>query len=232
MWLSNLLIRASLLEQKKEIDHPIKAANKRPYVKSVKWRAVFAESVFIGLSILLAFALQDWDEQKDIEERTQIALCNIKSELSFNRTLLNNSYLPRQKGLSLSVQGLIASSQNVTDLSDISIPLDRGILSESLRYSAWSLASESGYLLHANFELATEIGAIIDFQRDQYNPVAANVNSLLFAGQSGSVEEGLYQFEALSSGINEWIALSNLLSQKYETLFSNEDFINLSCRGD
>lgn len=207
---------------------PLSAASK-VYVKGVKWRAVFAESALIGLSILLAFALQDWDEQRDIEERTHIALCNIKSELLFNQVLLNNSYLPRQKGLSSSVAGLIAASRSGADLSENSIPLDSSILNESLRYSAWSLASDSGYLLHANFELATEMGAIIDFQRDQYNPVAARVNSLLFTTKYDDEQADVSQYEELASGINEWIALSHLLSQKYQLLFSREDFIQLQC---
>ena len=71
----------------------------------VNWRAVFAESGFIGASILLAFALQDWDEEKDIEERTLIALCNVKSELTYNRLLLQNDYIPRQKGIQATVKG-------------------------------------------------------------------------------------------------------------------------------
>lgn len=212
------------LPKKRSLATPTKT-----YVKGVKWRAVFAESAFIGLSILLAFALQDWDEQRDIEERTHIALCNIKSELLFNQVLLNNSYLPRQKGLSSSVEGLIAASRSGADFSDNTIPLDSTILNESLRYSAWSLASDSGYLLHANFELATEMGAIIDFQRDQYNPVAARVNSLLFSTKYSDSLIKVSEYEELASGINEWIALSNLLSQKYQTLFSREDFAQLQC---
>ena len=68
-------------------------ARKEPKL-SIKWRAIFAESAFIGSSILLAFALQDWDEEKDIEERMQIALCNVKSELTFNRVLIQKGYIP------------------------------------------------------------------------------------------------------------------------------------------
>ena len=148
--------------------------------KSIKWRAVFTESAFIGASIILAFALQDWDEAKDIEERTQIALCNVKSELTLNQILLKNDYIPRQKGMQASVNGTIAliSNQSVKQLPQTN--LEQMLMQESLRYSAWKLAGESGYLLHANFELATEIGALIDFQTDSYQPVVSRINDAVF----------------------------------------------------
>ena len=149
--------------------------------KSIKWRAVFAESFFIGASILLAFALQDWDEEKDIEERTHISLCNVKSELAFNRVLISQGYVPKQKGLMATIEAAIAMAQQDTESDAPAVNLEQMLIQESLRYSAWTLAGESGYLLHANFELATEIGALIDFQENSYQPVVNRLNTALFA---------------------------------------------------
>lgn len=197
--------------------------------RSIKWRAIFVESAFIGASILLAFALQDWDEAKDIEERTQIAMCNVKSELSFNQVLIERGYLPKQKGLLASINAVVAVTQR-GEAANLSLAnLEQMLVQESLRYSAWSLAAESGYMLHANFELATEIGAVIDFQKDSYQPVINRLNEALFdSGQTFNDEPTSSQVKLLSL-TNEWISKTRYLQSKYEQLFGREDFISLAC---
>lgn len=204
-------------------------ARKEPKI-SIKWRAIFAESAFIGSSILLAFGLQDWDEDKDIEERTQIALCNVKSELSFNRVLIQKGYIPRQKGLNATINAAIAMYQQpAVDIPTMN-SLQGMLVQESLRYSAWDLAGESGYLLHANFELATEIGAVIDFQEDSYQPVVNRINAAIFDSIQVYSDNHLDSYVKLSSLVNEWIAKTNYLEQKYELLFAREDFLQLQCQ--
>ena len=197
--------------------------------KPVNWRAVFAESAFIGLSIILAFALQDWDEEKDIEERTMIAMCNVKSELEFNRVLLQNDYIPRQKGMLASVQGAIAQLQSQPGARPPETNLEQMLTQESLRYSAWTLAGESGYLLRANFELATEIGALVDFQEDSYQSIVSRMNDAVFDRSVEYSEEPITFYVSLSGLIGEWIAQTNYLEQKYDALFTREDFNQLAC---
>lgn len=198
--------------------------------KSIKWRAVFAESFFIGASIILAFALQDWDEEKDIEERTQISLCNVKSELAFNRILISKGYVPKQKGLLATIEAAIALAQQDAAATPPSSNLEHMLIQESLRYSAWTLAGESGYLLHANFELATEIGALIDFQENSYQPVVNKLNTAIFAIEQAFAEDPLASQQKLMSLVNEWISKTTFLEQKYEMLFSRDDFIALECQ--
>ena len=195
----------------------------------VNWRAVFAESLFIGASILIAFALQDWDEEKDIEERTMIALCNVKSELTFNRLLLQNDYIPRQKGIKATVQGAIATLQAQTEGNVPDTNLEQMLLQESLRYSAWTLAGESGYLLHANFELSTEIGALVDFQEDSYQSIVIRINDAVFNRSTEFKDNPLKSYVSLDRLINEWITQTNYLEQKYDSLFAREDFNELTC---
>jgi hypothetical protein len=198
--------------------------------KSIKWRAVFAESAFIGASILIAFALQDWDEGKDIEERTLIALCNVKLELTFNQTLLKKDYIPRQKGMLAVIKGAIKffNSQATGELPETN--LEQMLLQESLRYSAWTLAGESGYLLHANFELATDIGALIDYQEDRYQSIVVRVTDAIFNRNKELRENPLEYYVSLNELVGEWVAQTNFLEQKYESLFARPDFIGLDCR--
>lgn len=217
-----------LSDESNEDQSAQKVARKEPKL-SIKWRAIFAESAFIGSSILLAFALQDWDEEKDIEERTQIALCNVKSELTFNRVLIQKGFIPRQKGLNATINAAITMYQQPSSDVPTINSLQGMLVQESLRYSAWDLAGESGYLLHANFELATEIGAVIDFQEDSYQPVVNRINAAIFESIQEYSDSHLDSYVKLSSLVNEWIAQTSYLEQKYELLFAREDFIELQC---
>ncbi|TPH19292.1 hypothetical protein [Litorilituus lipolyticus] len=200
------------------------------YIHSpIKWRAIFAESAFIGASILLAFALQDWDEDKDIEHRTMIALCNVKSELIFNQELLKNDYIPRQQGmLSLSEAAIFelkAESKTKIQLNQF----QEILLTEPLRYSAWTLAGESGYLVYANFELATEIGALIDYQEDRYKMIVQRMNSSIIDLKVLVDTSPLKRFITLKDMINEWTIQTEYLESRYDNLFQREDFIALTC---
>lgn len=200
------------------------------HTKSIKWRAVFAESGFIGASIVLAFALQDWDEERDIEERTHIALCNVKSELTFNRFLLEGDYIPRQQGLIATVQGAITTLNSQSDAQMQRSNLEQMILQESLRYSAWRLSAESGYLLHADFELATEIGSLFDYQSDSYQPLIVRINDAIFDRSTDIDDNPIEYYISLSGLLSEWAAQTNYLQQKYESLFSDEKFLALDCQ--
>lgn len=195
----------------------------------INWRAVFAESAFIGASIILAFALQDWDEQKDIEERTLIALCNVKSELIYNRVLIKNDYIPRQNGLLAMTNASISLLKSHPEEELPESNLKQMLQQDSLRYSAWNLAGESGYLLHANFQLATEIGALFDYQEDRYQSIIMRINDLVLDGKSSFQDSQLEYYAKLTSYVSEWILQTTYLEQKYEDLFAREDFNALQC---
>lgn len=196
---------------------------------TIKWRAIFAESFFIGASIILAFALQDWDEEKDIEERTLIALCNVKSELAYNRILLTSDYIPRQQGMHSLINGAITQISSQPDAEIDQSNLEQMLSQESLRYSAWALAGESGYLLHANFELATEIGALFDYQEDRYQSIVMRINDAVFDRSTQYAENPMEYYVSLSGLVTEWVAQTSYLEQKYEALFALDDFNALSC---
>lgn len=195
----------------------------------IKWRAVFAESTFIGASILLAFWLQDWGENKDIEQRTQIALCNIKSELKFNRVLLKNDYIPRQKGMSMLSNATLAQLKAQPQTKIKLDKLKEMLFGEPLRYSAWTVAGESGYLVYANFELATEIGALIHYQEDQYKTYIDNVNWEFSNFSLPTNKKSIENFVIISDSINELMTQTRYLEVKYDTIFQREDFRTLEC---
>lgn len=221
----------TISENKEDTGKPASRPSKVP----INWRSVFAESGFIGLSIILAFALQDWDEAKDIEERTLIALCNVKSELIFNRVLLETEYIPRQRGILALTKASIAQFDAQFDGSGQQqtqdVDLQNMLIQESLRYSAWTLAGESGYLLHANFQLATEIGALFDFQQDRFHTITERVNDAVSDYDSLLTKAPLDYFTTIASLVSEWTEQTEYLEEKYGVLFSRKDFKELKCDG-
>ena len=202
----------------------------RPRLRmQVDWRAVVAQSLFIGASILLAFALEDWDEAMDIEERTLIALCNVKSELEFNRIMIERDFMPRQQGLLALSGAAIAVLQSDPDAQTQKTDLYEMMVKDSLRRSAWTLASESGYLLHADFEMATEIGALIEYQVGQYEGAVALVHHAVYEHDSPAGEAPVDYYLNITNLVVEWIGQTDYLTRKYEDLFAREDFANLAC---
>lgn len=195
----------------------------------INWRAVFAESGFIGASILLAFWLQNWGNEQDIEEQTMIALCNVKSELAFNRVLLKSDYIPRQRGMSSLSAATIVELKTKLETKTKLDEFHQMLMGEPLRYSAWTLAGESGYLVHANFELATEIGALFHYQEDIYKAVIKRVNNEVFELKVSNDGEGLESYLTLSDLINELVAETQFIESKYDALFQRADFSSLQC---
>ena len=195
----------------------------------VNWRAVIAESIFIGASILFAFALQDWDEATDIEERTLIALCNVKSELEVNRVLIDRDFMPRQQGMLALSGASIAVLQIDPDAETDKTDLYRLMVNDSLRRSAWTLASESGYLLHADFEMATEIGSLINYQEGQYQVMIGLVRDAVFEHNGPIGEAPIDYYLRITDLVTEWIGQTSFLDRKYEDLFANETFVDLQC---
>lgn len=178
---------------------------------------------------MLAFAIQDWDEGEDIKERTLIALCNVKSELNYNRILIESDYIPRQQGMLALTKASISALRRQPDLEVPMADLKQMRLQESLRYSAWTLAGESGYLLHANFQLATEIGALIDYQEDRYQRITRQINELIIHRNDSSQQDLLPYYLLLTDLLTEWTTQTNYLQNKYQSLFAREDFIALNC---
>ena len=85
-------------------------------------------------------------------------------------------------------------------------------------------------MLHANFELATEIGALFHYQKDSYQPVIARLNDNLFNSSSEYLEKSIEHYALLKELVNESIAQSLYLKTSYDALFEREDFKLLPCQ--
>lgn len=188
------------------------------------------ESFIIFISILLAFWLNNWGEDRSLQRKTNAAMCNIKAELIFNRDLLVNDYVPRHKDilrhLKSTKEQLSESQQNADKITILNRPL----FTEKLRSTAWNLAIETGYLLHVDFAFATEIAVVYDLQEESYMKAVEKVIESLF--QIIKTQGNTATFESqsqLSLLFQEWMSQEAYLVSYYQKLLENKQFEALEC---
>lgn len=186
------------------------------------------ESALICASILLAFWLDDWGEQRNIEERTQIALCNVKEELSFNYQLLTNDYRPRHSAILKYVKSTIVQLQDSDGSADLS-KIDRSLYNQQLRFTAWDLAIETGFLLHVDFKLAARISEVYNLQESSYKMIGPRIIESIFSDSDGLNKATLESQLKLENLMTEWLQQQNFLVTKYEDLLSLQEMKQLSC---
>ena len=201
-------------------------------VSQNKMRDWFIESVFICISILLAFALTNWDEKQRLNERTQSVMCNIRDEMTFNHDLLVNDYQSRHQGLIAYVEDTIDKArQDPQSASSLSL-IDRPILIQSLRSTAWTLALETGYLLHVDFKLATTVAAVYELQEKSYKKTFERVVEALFESLTLNENEvTLAQRREILVLLREWYLQEQYLITNYKDLMQQPGIQDMRCEG-
>lgn len=184
--------------------------------------------MIICVSILLAFWLSNWGEQQTVKERTTIALCNVKGELEQNYQLLTEDYIPRHRGL-LEYVGDTRKQLQQQPSTDIPL-IDRPIIIDHLSDTAWSLAMETGYLLHVDFGLATEVARVYSLQEDSYRTMVEKIISVVFAHQTETGYATVQSQSELVALFNEWHEQGKYLAYQYEQLFASDSWDGVSCR--
>jgi hypothetical protein len=143
--------------------------------------------------------------------------------------MIERDFMPRQQGMLALSGAAVSILQHDPEAETQKSDLYQIMANEALRRSAWTLASESGYLLHANFEMATEIGALLDYQEGQYQGVVTLVRDAVYEHNGPMGESPIDYYLGITDLVSEWIAQTNYLKRKYEDLFAREDFANLEC---
>lgn len=204
------------------MENPAKASTRH---KLKDW---LMESALICASILLAFWLDDWGEQRTIEQRTQIALCNVKEELSFNYKLLTEDYRPRHTGI------LTHIKSTISQLSDTDKPLelpkiDRSLYNQQLRFTAWELAIETGFFLHVDFKLAAKISEVYNLQETSYKMIGPRIIESIFSDSEGISKATLRSQKKLEMLMTEWLQQQHFLISNYEELLALKAIQTLRC---
>ena len=201
--------------------------------RNSKIRDWIIESAIICISILLAFALANWGEQRTIDERTQSVMCNIREEMTFNYDLLVNDYQSRHKALIAYVEGSIKQVKEDPELES-SLPLiDRPILVDNLRSTAWMLALETGYLLHVDFKLATKVAAVYELQEKSYKRTFEGVVETLFSNlKNNNGEVTIKHRQEVLLVLTEWYLQEQYLLDNYSNLMKLPAVEGMECMNE
>lgn len=194
-----------------------------------KLKGWIIESMLICVSILLAFWLDDWGEQRNLDNRTNIAMCNVKDEMQFNYALLTEDYSPRHTQLITYITQTVERLQQESAPSKAIRMIDRPIFTKQLRNTAWELAIETGYLLHVDFSMATEIASVYDLQEDSYKLMIPKIIEVLFSDESDIENTNLRAQRKLLAYMTEWVLQLNYLISVYEKQLSSEQLTTLEC---
>ncbi len=203
--------------------------DQKPQSTRHKLKGWIIESMLICISILLAFALDDWGEQRNLDARTNVAMCNVKEEMQFNYALLTEDYSPRHKQLIEYVKKTIQQLEAQSNQREAVRMIDRPIVIQQLRNTAWELAIETGYLLHVDFKMATKIAAIYDLQEDSYKLMIPKIIDLLFNDDSNINDTNLRAQKKLLGYMNEWVMQLKYLTRVYEESLNSQQLTKLDC---
>ena len=197
---------------------------------SNKVRDWIIESVIICVSILLAFALTNWGEQRTLDERTQSVMCNIRDEMAFNYDLLSNDYQTRHQGLIAYVENTIERAEQEPEAARSQPLIDRPILIENLRSTAWTLALETGYLLHVDFKSATTVAAVYELQEKSYKKTFERVVETLFANLTLEEPITVKQRKEILVLLREWYLQEKYLLNNYSDLMKQPFIEGMQCK--
>ena len=136
------------------------------------------EALTIVIGVLAALAVSEWQESRHIQERTQSALWNVRTELENNLEILefvhsNNVILVEQL-----VEDANAAEQNSQFLPALQIT-----------ESAWQTLGTTGLTGYVDFDLIvtlSETYSLVDvYRRSGYSLVDANLSMLATATATG-----------------------------------------------
>ena len=156
-------------------------------------------------------------------------MCNIRDEMSFNVNLLKDDYQPRHQGLLNYVENSIKQIQDDPESSTSIELIDRQIIVDNLRSTAWTLALETGYLLHVDFKFATKVAAVYELQEKSYKKTFEGVVETLFTILKADEKVTLQQRKELFIVLREWYLQEQYLLSKYAGLMQQAGIKDMAC---
>ncbi len=202
--------------------HPQQPLPEQPQAPGVnqpsgkRFSRLLFETLFLLSGILFAFWLSEWDEQRKLEQRTEVAMQHVIRELNANYQLLTNDYVPRHKAI------LEHLDQTITALSNpgSDVPeggyFDRAIMQHSLQNSAWRLAMESGYLLHVDFGQASDIAALYSLQTLGVESSLHAIIDIIRQPETVLTPINLDTCRLIQAALNELLSQEDYLAQNYQ----------------
>lgn len=174
-------------------------------------RVVF-ESFLIVISILMALALDEWQEELEIDELVTRSVTSFEREIQQNKARVDD-VIPYHAGL-LGIFKRLDASNDATTLTQYREVLS-GLQPTRLLSTAWDTAVATGAFSRMDYELVAALSQIYDAQ-DRLNDLYSGVGSALMPAVSrGSdiVDYSIYNAVRL---MNELTAAEAELQAMYE----------------
>jgi len=148
-----------------------KARQRTALLKSKTVARVSVEIFSIVLGVLLALAVSEWQENRQIQERTQAALDNVRTELAQNLMLLN---IVHENNLALT-ERLARNPETIDEESEFLPALQ-------IADAAWETLRATGLAGYVDLDLMvrlSELYSLMDvYRRSGYSLVDANLQVL------------------------------------------------------
>ena len=161
---------------------------------SLRWSSwisrVLVESVLVVGSILLALALDEWNEDQDYQDLAMLSLVNFEREIQRNRLRLED-VSPFHAGLRDVLANMDAEGVDVPATTVRSIL--EGFQPALLVSTAWETAVATGALGYMDYEVVAGLSLTYNMQEQLVTKNRSGLNDLLLVGfRTGEVDLLVY----------------------------------------
>jgi hypothetical protein len=184
------------------------------------------ESALIVVSILLAFLLNEWRENRVHREAVRVATSNFQAEIEANLESVE-AVLPYHRTVVESIRGVLAEPERMRELETVPFLelgeqiMPRGLVPPDLRHTAWETALARGTLAFMSYETISALARAYQTQQHGVGTTWPKITEAVLSPEffaPGRLEQNL-RFFLLA--FNELAAQEEMLAAVYrETLAS------------
>lgn len=170
---------------------------------------VFVESFFIMFSILMALAVDNWQENRQHRRLAQQTLQVFEREIRLNLATIED-LAPYHAGLRSVVAQALATPGEAADMRTIA----EGLRPTILQNTAWQTAGASGGLTHIDVETTWQLSLTYSFQ-DRYRQQSLASLPSFALGTATDPQEVQRNVRQMYNYLNEMVTLEQDLSAAY-----------------
>ena len=180
---------------------------------------VTVESILIVMSILLALAVDEWQEGRDFEALGQQSLHIFAQEIEQNLAMMND-VVPYHVGLQQVVTEMAAEPESVVDVHSIV----EGLQPTVLLNTAWSTALATGAFRHMDVNTVSKLSRMYSLQQRFRDQITFG-RPELFVSSATTPEQKLEQMQHALMYLNEIVRAEQELRGIYRLALEEIDAI-------
>ncbi|MBD3166788.1 hypothetical protein GF324_09330 [bacterium] len=181
------------------------------------------EILSIFLSILAAFWLTNWQEQRKEQSQVHLAMEQCIQEIRENHRSLEAG-IPRHKALRDSLQAYFGKPIDGFALQLIGrvIP-EGGFGPPTLVEMAWKTAQTTGVLQHMDWEQASDLARVYNIQESTLRPALEYLREISMSRASFEASLAESQIMTISVNLTEVVGTEEYLLHEYEQFLAKYD---------